>query len=340
VVRVALPRRPPGLDNHTVVGGGAYARYYGNRISEEELLGPIPLEPTFDQTLDDIRAELEAKIRKVTVPKDLSSPHPAIAKLLRADEARRQRSQGQNHVFSWDAPRYASPIQQRRLRIMSAVFLAVASAGCRGEAESDRSYGEPVENFSVTVGHQPVRLRASIVEVKDRTVKGEAARTAQRIRIALDPGDPARRQPDGQAWEDEEERLEQQVRNIAVAVVLKGELQHRNGVMAQHKWRIEAKADLIERRRKENEEAERKARERREMLEKQRVERLLGEAEALRKAEAIRRYVDQVCTLNAASGAPASATSLEEWAVWALAQADRIDPVRNGAFRKSFGDDA
>lgn len=52
-VRPKLPPRPPGLGEETVVGGGPYWRYHTwTRPSDEELLGPIPPEPTFDEPLE------------------------------------------------------------------------------------------------------------------------------------------------------------------------------------------------------------------------------------------------------------------------------------------------
>ncbi|MFB9969838.1 hypothetical protein ACFFMP_07265 [Pseudoroseomonas cervicalis] len=59
-VRPKLPPRPPGLDDETVVGGGPYWRYQAwARPSDEELLGPIPPEPTFDEPMEAVRARVE-----------------------------------------------------------------------------------------------------------------------------------------------------------------------------------------------------------------------------------------------------------------------------------------
>jgi DNA topoisomerase VI subunit B len=82
----------------------------------------------------------------------------------------------------------------------------------------------------------------------------------------------------------------------------------------------------MDRRRQEAEAAERRERERLAEIEPQRVERLLGEAKALRKAQAIRAYVKEV---RAASPA-AMPVELENWATWAREQANKIDPVAGG----------
>src|SRR3546814_3889414 len=48
-----------------------------------------------------------------------------------------------------------------------------------------------------------------------------------------------------------------------------------------------------------------------------------------RQANDIRAYVDSVRSANATSDDPACEIELEAWASWALAQADRTDPVRS-----------
>lgn len=70
---------------------------------------------------------------KVPVPRDSGLPHPAVAKLLKRDDEKRERQKGQSYVSTWDAPLYDTPIQRRRLRLLSAIFLALAREGCRAD---------------------------------------------------------------------------------------------------------------------------------------------------------------------------------------------------------------
>src|ERR1700733_8818618 len=97
---------------------------------------------------------------------------------------------------------------------------------------------------------------------------------------------------------------------------------------------------LIERRRKARKEADRKERERLAELEKERVDRLLGEADAFQKACVIRRYVEQVIRENRRARKPFPEAEIKIWSTWALEQADRIDPVTSGAFLLLFKDAA
>lgn len=68
------------------------------------------------------------------------------------------------------------------------------------------------------------------------------------------------------------------------------------------------------------------------MSQKERVERLLNEASSLRQADEIRTYVEAVRAANAAASDPLPPEKIEVWATWALAEADRIDPIRSGRF--------
>jgi hypothetical protein len=122
--------------------------------------------------------------------------------------------------------------------------------------------------------------------------------------------------------------------DIAVELVVSGEIQYRESCERQYQWRVERRAQLEEEIRQRQDEAERQERERKIRLEKARIERLLQEASALRQANEIRAYVDAVRSANANSSDSVPQEELDIWAACALAQANRIDPIATGAFRK------
>jgi uncharacterized membrane protein YkvA (DUF1232 family) len=53
----------------------------------------------------------------------------------------------------------------------------------------------------------------------------------------------------------------------------------------------------------------------------------------------LRRVLLRVCNQESAIDDPLSATEFQQWADWALSQADRIDPVLSGSFRTVQDDD-
>jgi hypothetical protein len=135
-------------------------------------------------------------------------------------------------------------------------------------------------------------------------------------------------------WRDDEvSRLESRLREIAIELIVSGEQHYRDGLIHHREWRIQHKAELQEEERKRKIEEERKRRERQAKLEQARVRHLLGQAEAMHQAGQIRAYVAAIHEANGTAPQPMSAEELNAWSQWALAQADRIDPVVSGAYK-------
>ncbi len=120
------------------------------------------------------------------------------------------------------------------------------------------------------------------------------------------------------------------IREIAIALAVKGEEILRASTFAHHEWWLKRRTDILAEREKARHEAERKERERQAALERRRVEHLLGQAEALRNAGAIRAFVEEVRATHANAGQKTDCGKLNAWSARALAQAD---PTRqDGAF--------
>ena len=139
------------------------------------------------------------------------------------------------------------------------------------------------------------------------------------------------------SWQDGEGgKLEQFIQEIAVEVVSSAEISYRESCVRQFEWRVKRKAQLEEEARNRELEIERQAREHRERVEQARIDRLLDEAAALRRAMEIRAYVDAVKAAVESETTAISAEELLQWSKWALAEADRIDPVRSARFIRAF----
>jgi hypothetical protein len=107
---------------------------------------------------------------------------------------------------------------------------------------------------------------------------------------------------------------------------------------AEHhrEWVIKRKAEIVEEERRKKAERRRLELER---LEKARIGRLLAQAKALREAQEIRAYVSAVRDGQGRLDDRLSEAGFQDWADWALSQADRIDPVLSGSFRTVHVDD-
>lgn len=136
------------------------------------------------------------------------------------------------------------------------------------------------------------------------------------------------------AWQDEQGApLERRLREIAAALIVFAEQTLRDAALSAHAHHIQRKAELQDAWRKQQVEEERRRREHQARIEEARVKHLLSHARALHQAAQIREYVSSIRTLNAQAPDPMAQEELEAWAAWALAQADRIDPVVSGAYR-------
>ncbi len=327
-----LPARPPGLVEETRIGA-RYSYAYWDAPSTEEILGPIPPLPVFEETIEAVRARVEAMIGKTAiVQRNLDHTPPAVAKLLRRDENRRRKQAELGYHSSYYDPIYASPFQQRRLRLLSSILLTAARCGCTAESSGSAGFDSPQEEFSVTVGSTHVGLWVGAVTSKVKAgPKGMTSTTpAPKIHVEVNRGDF--RKVGALTWEDVDASDGKLIRDIAIAIVVKGEEILRASTFAHHEWWLKRREDILAEREKARLEAERKEQERLAALEKKRVENLLDQAESLRNARAIRAFVDEVrATLNA-STSDGERERFDRWAIWALAQADRIDPVLNGSF--------
>jgi hypothetical protein len=75
--KVALPARAAGMDGEVVVGGRN--RYWYGQLTEEEIFGPLPEPPSFPEDLALVRGRVCKIIGRVSVPKAIAAPRPAIA---------------------------------------------------------------------------------------------------------------------------------------------------------------------------------------------------------------------------------------------------------------------
>lgn len=136
-------------------------------------------------------------------------------------------------------------------------------------------------------------------------------------------------------WQDDDgAKLETKMTEIAIEAVLAAESQYRESAIRQYQWRIERKAKFEQEERQRQIQAERAERERQKRIEQGRIDRLLQDASAFYQAGQIRRYVEAIGSALRTDACPIP--EFEHWKEWALAQADRIDPVQNKSFLRTM----
>lgn len=108
VVKAALPLRPPGMEQDIHIGSGGQRHWY-RPWTREELLGSIPPAPEFAESLEALRARIEAGLGKVSHGPRLPW-HIGIQRLLNQDEVKRTKAAAASYVFAWDQPIFDSAL--------------------------------------------------------------------------------------------------------------------------------------------------------------------------------------------------------------------------------------
>ena len=317
---VPLPERPPAMEDEVEIAGG-HGYYYRN-WTNEELLGPLPAPPVFETTLESVRERIIKTIGKVTIAREVTTWHPAVARLLKNDDKLREKALTSTYVFDWEKPQFESPSARRKLRILNALFFVTGKFHARPRPERDAVRS----SLSMYGQHVWIKLAPSIG--KPAPLKGKNA--DEKLSLSIVAGYGSDREL--ASWSDSEEgRIEKRLGEIAIEIVYRTEISYREGVERRFEWRKERKAQLEEERRQQKLAAERAERERIARLQRERIEKLLGQAAAFEQARTIRQYVESIRGAMAGS-LKVPADRLDAWAAWALAEADRTDPSLNGRF--------
>lgn len=176
VTRFPLPLREPGHSDKVTIGRERYWHYPPEPVDENE---PDPPVPTFDESIEAVRARVQKRTEAVRVRKDFSIAHSAIRKLLDKDEQLREKQR----QYSWYAPVFDTPLQRRRLRILNAILLALSRQGFGGHTT-----GEKAEEISISIGHSHLGLELAVVPDRGRaSAKDAPASKRERLKLSLKP---------------------------------------------------------------------------------------------------------------------------------------------------------
>lgn len=320
--RIPLPPRALG-QKFGVVYGPDPLHAWPAPPPEEIVQQEIPPLPVFEDDIESVRKRASAIVGTVRYP-SLARPHPFVAKLLQEDEERRTKQAASKWPSSWDAPIFDSKPEKRRLRIANALLLALVRCGCKVSAGRSPAY-----DLNTTVGD----VGLGFILAPKGFDRDEYYRTRKafpnegKLKLTLSWYQPP---PEITVrWEDlDGVPLEEQLTEIVVGLLVAGEWSVRQSLQKRYDCLVDRRAAAEKEIRRFAEEAKRKEKERQEKAERERREQLIGEAESWRRANDLRAYV--AARLNEKSNEPRSSAdeALEAWAQWALAEADRIDPLR------------
>jgi hypothetical protein len=333
-VQIELPPRPPGVPDEVTFGGASYytAGYPQGPQSEDEEPQFVP--PHFEEDLPPILERIRKSVGRVSIPKTMASPHPLIARLLQANDARRKERLESGYSFSWNAPLFESPFERRRLKVLNAIFIALLHEGYKPSIE-----GKEARNVGVTIGKQHVDFDLDGASQKKpegwRYDGCPPPQFGPDEKLRMEISHPKEAPEMRWSWLDGDQKLETQLTEIVVCLIYAGEIQYRAHAQSTYEWQLERQQHRREERRKQKEEAERQERLRLERQERTRVQGLFQEANNWRRAREIREYVTAVEKAGARSSTSLDRRRLDDWSRWALGLADRLDPLRAGRLEEN-----
>ena len=104
------------------------ARVIGIRVGTKRSCWPLFRRlPEFEESIERVRERIAKTVGKLTVPREVRIWHPTLDKLLKEDEQRRERQRASSFPSSWDAPRFDTPFERRRLRVLNTLVLAAGT---------------------------------------------------------------------------------------------------------------------------------------------------------------------------------------------------------------------
>jgi hypothetical protein len=229
--------------------------------------------------------------------------------------------------------------ERRCMRILSTLFKALEARGHKVVADPEDHrrlavmVGQDKVEFTLTFRQRQIRVPLSPQEkaVWLNAMTGRQFRQEQQVTDELVFRIHSVWFPDPRVkkeWADKPDRpLEQRLNDIAAGLIAAAAVQREQRISQEEEGRRRREQELERQKRQEAEEAE-----------VRRFEELVRQVGRWRQASEIRGYVKAIRT-SVRAGDRTSKNRLQEWTVWALKHADRIDPttLSNGPREGSSG---
>lgn len=261
---------------------------------------------------------------KAPIRRTLSNPHPLIAGLLAADEKRKEALAKSPYGFVLDKPLFDTSLEKRRLKILNSLFLALAHCGCKPSIR-----GKDAKELYIRVGDVSISFKfGARAEVLEQPVRRQGTNkdAPEQLMLKLSWWKESGEIP--LHWEDKEEtKLEDQLEDIVVGILVAGEWMYRAAQMHSYTWEIECRQEIEAKIQRKKEEAEQRERERVAKLKRDNRRQLVTEMLSWRRANDLREYIGAALQDAHESGDAQHIEQTERWAAWAHAEADEIDPL-------------
>jgi hypothetical protein len=316
VLVAPLPQRGFGVSDSICIGDR-----YGNRGIRLDLDAELPAPPSFSETAEEVLARAELVVARISFPKNLSNPHSLIEKVLKEDDLRKQKMLSEQ--FYWKKPVFDTVEGRRKLKIFNAIFFVMDRVGAKPYLNVTESI-----NAAAIVGDTRIFFEIEAINLKQQTTaNGKKALSRTRLQLnILHRGEISAVQ---MSWKDEDGlSLENHTREIAAGLLVAGELHYRAQANHSYSWLVERKAEHDEEKRRGLERLERERLERILQIERRKRRQLITDVVGWRRADEISAFVEAVNSREDLNRSLESNEKLRQWSVWALAEADRLDPMK------------
>lgn len=236
IVQMDLPARPAGMSEFVFFGGTQYTWLQG--LSDDKILEWPSDPPSFAASTSSVRNSVRRMVGQVEIATSWDRAHSEVRRLLKTDAGRLERKRRVSVLFPWEAPRFDSPLGQRQLRILNAIFLAVIRFGGKGHVGG----GDRLET-SVQVHDSVVhfKLLGGLDESK-RTRRNASPSNGLADSLRLLISDAHGNAPERLVWQDDNEKtIETHLSEIVVVLNTTAEIQYRESCARSHDWLMEQK---------------------------------------------------------------------------------------------------
>lgn len=260
-----------------------------------------------------------AAIGVVTVPRSIARGRFGFDAIFAKEERRRAKQA----ATTWNigGPLYEAAAAKRLMRVMNALFSALAKRGHHGSVyEHDNQLQMRIRIGETSVGTE---ITVAGQNWRNRQTSFDAMPANADIAIHLT------RDFDGvvsETWRDDKSgKIEEKLANLAASLIVEGERRFRSQLK---------KDEWIEEQRRIEEETRRT--ERLEKLNATRLANLKTSGDLMRQAQDIRALVAEVGQAIRDGVHQLDPSKVEAWEKWALGEADRLDPIKSGQFTSHF----
>jgi hypothetical protein len=268
-----------------------------------------------NESIEILADRFKQRLGRIVVRALSNGVHPSIQKLLKKDEGFRRRRATEQ--WFWNNPKYDSPIQKRRLRILNALLMGFARTGSLYWDQIERDQVQNIRGGDLV-------FQFKLEEAHSRN-KGREVSTEKAAVLKLEMGTGVYSEF-SKSWQDDaagtlEEKLSELALGMMVATARLKEKWHQEHLAAEEERKEKETRERV----KKQEEARRKREAELEAHRQSQISGLLDEAENHRKSMLIRSYVEDVETHQIGD-----LSKRREWVTWALDIAKQLDPFTSG----------